>query len=123
MSLSNDYIPAIPRRNCALQCSQVIEMLPPEAEARFRKIEDELIVAAEILRRFEMRTEERVGYLEAVQEDYLEWRREHLQWTKEMDLNVRALIEAQLHTEQAVRELSATVERFLKSRMNGGGNS
>ena len=48
-------------------------MLPPDAEARFRKIEDELTVAAELLTRFERRSDDRFSTVEAIQAAMAPW--------------------------------------------------
>jgi hypothetical protein len=42
-------------------------MFAPDVEARFKRIEDAHIVAAELLDRFEKKTDERIGHLEAIQ--------------------------------------------------------
>jgi len=97
-------------------------MLPPEAEERFRKIEDNLVVAGELLHRFTRASEERLGFVELVQAETLEWRREVQQWMRadhewkrEMEHKFAALVDAHI-------KLAETVDRFLKSRTNGGSN-
>ena len=94
----------------------------PEVEARFKRIEDAQVVAAELLHRFERETRERIGHVEAVLEAVLEWRRE-------TEINVKALIQAQLNSaaksdemKESIAELSRTVDRFLRARTNGGEN-
>ncbi|MBI3698787.1 MAG: hypothetical protein HY238_28610 [Acidobacteria bacterium] len=99
----------------------------PEVEARFNRIEDVQLVAAELLDRFERRTEERMGHLEAVLDALQEWRIAVQQWRKETEVNIKALIQAELNSEakseemkESIAELSRTVDRFLKARTNGG---
>jgi hypothetical protein len=48
-------------------------MLPPDAEARFRRIEDELTLAAELLTRFERRSGDRFGTVEAIRAAMDHW--------------------------------------------------
>jgi hypothetical protein len=83
-------------------------MFDPDVEARFQRIEDELLVTAELQRRFEMEGKERIGRLEAFQDAMARSR-------QEVDGKMSALIDIVAH-------LSETVERFLKSRSNGGAN-
>ena len=111
-------------------------MFAPDVEARFKKIDDELTVAAELLRRFERKTDERVGRVEAVQDamatwleamgrsqratgDWLERLTEGLQKVTsglaELDEKVNAIADAHIR-------LEATLERYLRSRTNGGAN-
>ena len=90
-------------------------MLDPETAERLRKIEDNLLVTGELLRRFERTTGERVGLVELVQADTLEWRRQVQDWRREMEQKFAALVDAHIR-------LAETVERFLKSRPNGGSN-
>ncbi|MBI3698788.1 MAG: hypothetical protein HY238_28615 [Acidobacteria bacterium] len=85
----------------------------PDVETRFKRIEDALTVAAELLDRFERRTEERFQHLESTVDNLQEWRRE-------TEINVKALIQAQLNTERSLAELSHTMNQFLKARTNGG---
>ena len=96
-------------------------MFAPDVEARFKKIEDHQVVAAELLHRFEMEAKDRIGRLEAVQDAMA-------RWLGEMDTKMSALVDAQLRSEaaiaalsQKVDRLSDTVDRFLKSRLDGGG--
>ena len=141
-------------------------MFAPDVEARFKRIEDahivaaELldrfsketrdaqIVAAELLRRFEVKTDERIGHLEAIQNAMARWMdkmadqqtrhearmaehearmAEHDARMADLDVKIAALVDAHLLHEaemrdvrQSIADLSKTVDRFLKSRSNGG---
>ena len=104
-------------------------MFNPETEARFRKIEDDLTVAAEILRRFEMRTEERLHDVEGVQATMARWLGEMSTRMIEMstgiiklDTKINAIADAHIRLSATVDRLADTVDRFLKSRTNGSGN-
>ena len=95
-------------------------MFSPEIEARFKRIEDAQVVTAELQRRFELEGKERIGRLEAIQEAMA-------QWLDEIHSKINVLIDAQMRSEaagqemkQSIAELSRTVDRFLKSRTNGG---
>ena len=95
-------------------------MLPPDAEARFRKIEDDLTVAAELLTRFERRSDDRFSHAEAVQAAMAHW-------LDEISAKVNILTDAQIESRQAMAELrqtvdrlTQTVDRYLRSRTNGG---
>jgi hypothetical protein len=102
-------------------------MLPPDAEARFRKIEDNLAVAAELLTRFERRSDDRFSHVEAVQAAMAHW-------LEEIAGKFNILTDAQIESRQAMAEyrqgmvelrqtvdrLSQTVDRYLRSRTNGG---
>jgi chromosome segregation ATPase len=102
-------------------------MLPPDAEARFRKIEDNLAVAAELLTRFERRSDDRFSNVEAVQAAMAHWLEEV---SEKVNILTNAQIEsrqamAKLHerverTSEVVDRLSQTVDRYLRSRTNGG---
>ena len=83
-------------------------MFAPDVEARFKRIEDELTVAAELLDRFEKKTDERLGHVEAVQNAMARWME---------DLNVKMGAIADAHI-----RLEAALERYLRSRTNGGTN-
>ena len=48
-------------------------MFAPDVEARFKKIEDDLTVASEILLRFEMRAIDEIDHLKAVQDAMARW--------------------------------------------------
>ena len=90
-------------------------MFAPDVEARFRKIEDHLTVAAEILHRFEMRTEDEIDHLKAVQNAMARWQdqmADRQARTEEEMSELRA----------ALLELSRTVDRFLRARTDGGVN-
>jgi hypothetical protein len=130
-------------------------MFAPDVEARFKRIEDahivaaELlketreaqIVAAELLRRFEIKTDERIGHLEAIQNAMASWMdkmadqqtghearmaehearmAEHEARMADLDVKIAALVDAQMETEKALGDLSRTVDRYLRSRSNGG---
>jgi len=127
-------------------------MFEPDVEARFKRIEDahivaaELldrfsretrdaqIVAAELLDRFQKKTDERIGHLEAIQNAMARWvdkmadrQTEHEARTADLDIKFNALVDAQLRNEaatqdmkQALTDLSRTVDRFLRSRSDGG---
>ena len=95
-------------------------MLPPDAKARFRKIEDELTVAAELLTRFERRSDDRFSTVEAVQAAMAHW-------LDEISGKVNILTDAQIEfcqgmveLRESVDRLSQTVDRYLRSRTNGG---
>lgn len=116
-------------------------MLPPDAEARFKKIEDDLAVTAELQRRAESRAKDDVEHLRAVQDAMARWQDQMAERQVELterqadfDAKMNALIDAQMRGEAAtqemkqsvaevsrtVAELSRTVDRFLKSRSDGG---
>ncbi len=90
-------------------------MFDPEVEARFKKIDDELLVAAEILRRFEMKTDERIGHLEAIQGAMARWQDRMAERQERADREMTEL-------RSVVSELSRTVDRFLRARGDGGAN-
>jgi hypothetical protein len=85
----------------------------PEVEERFRRIEDAHAVTAELLRRFELETKERAGHAERIQDAMA-------RWVEQIALQVSTLAGAQLRNEETMRRLEETVDRFLKSRSNGG---
>ena len=109
-------------------------MFAPDVEARFKRIEDAHIVAAELLDRFEKKTDERIGHLEAIQNAMARWMdkmadkqaehetrmAEHEARMADLDVKIAALVDAQMETEKALGELSRTVDRYLRSRSNGG---
>lgn len=123
-------------------------MFAPDVEARFKRIEDAHIVAAELLDRFEKETNERFGHLEAIQNAMARWMdkmadgqaehearmaehearmaehetrmAEHEARMADLDVKIAALVDAQMETEKALGELSKTVDRYLRSRSNGG---
>jgi|GEM_PF-3626474 len=115
-------------------------MFAPDVEARFKRIEDAQAVAAELLRRFELKTDERVGRLEGIQDAMAHWQDRMAEYQREMaerqaehetntnlDSKIAALVDAQMRGEietnklkDIVAELSRTVDRFLKYRSNGG---
>lgn len=116
-------------------------MFAPDVEARFKRIEDAHIVAAELLDRFEKKTDERMDHLEAIQNAMARWMdkmadqqtghearmAEHEARMADLDVKIAALVDAQMQNEagmrdvrQLIADLSKTVDRFLKSRTNGG---
>ena len=101
-------------------------LLPEEVEARFRRIEDALAVTAELQRRAELRTQEDVQHLTAVQNAMARWMDRMAERQDEFEGKRNALIDIQMRGDQEMRaalaELSRTVDRFLKTRSNGGGN-
>ena len=78
----------------------------PEVEERFRRIEDAHAVTAELLRRFEMETKRLQDAM--------------ARWVEHIALQVSTLADAQLRNEETMRRLEETMDRFLKSRTNGG---
>ena len=104
-------------------------MFAPEVEARFKKIEDNLTAAAEILRRFEDEGEGRRGRVEAARATLAQAQDAQLQvqqtqkrvqnamawWLEEINDKMNAIADAHIR-------LSETVDRFLKARINGSGN-
>ena len=101
----------------------------PDVEARFKRIEDAQVVAAELLHRFEIESRERFRHVEAVQDAMARWQDQMADKQAEMEANMAALIQAQLNSEaksdemkESIAELSRTVDRFLKARTNGGEN-
>ena len=88
-------------------------MFAPDVEARFKKIEDNLVVAAELLRRFETKTDDRLSYVEAVQEAMAKAQEDILKWMAESERRMNALTDAHI-------SLARTVELFLKARSDGG---
>ena len=90
-------------------------MFAPDVEARFKRIEDAHIVAAELLDRFEKKTDERMDHLEAIQNAMARWLDRIAERQEEDERAMREMRES-------VAELSRTVDRFLKSRSNGGVN-
>ena len=90
-------------------------MFAPDVEARFKRIEDAHIVAAELLDRFEKKTDERMNHLEAIQNAMARWLDRIAERQEEDERTMREMRES-------VAELSRTMDRFLKSRSNGGVN-
>jgi len=90
-------------------------MFAPDVEARFKRIEDAHIVAAELLDRFERKTDERMDRLEAIQNAMARWLDRIAERQEEDERTMREMRES-------VAELSRTMDRFLKSRSNGGVN-
>ena len=102
-------------------------MLPSDAEVRFRRIEEDLAVAAKLLTRFERGSDDRFSNVEAVQTAMA-------QWLDEISEKVNILTNAQIESRQGMAELrqgmvelretvdrlSQTVDRYLRSRTNGG---
>jgi len=75
-------------------------MLDPEVEARFRRIEDAQLVAAELLRRSEKRTEDFqeavIGWVEQQErwrQEQERWRQEHERWRAEIEAKMAALVD------------------------------
>ena len=102
-------------------------MLPEEVEARFRKIEDNLVVITELHRRGEARAREDIERLAAIQNGMARWMERMAERQDEYEVKRNALIDAQIQGEAETRqlkavveELSRTVDRFLKARTNGG---
>jgi peptidoglycan hydrolase CwlO-like protein len=109
-------------------------MFAPDAEARFRKIEDNLTVAAELLTRFEKRSDDRFSTVEAVQAAMAHWLEEisgkvniltdaQIESRQEMAKLRQAMVvlhERVERTSEVVDRLSQTVDRYLRSRTNGG---
>ena len=124
-------------------------MLPPDAEERFRRIEDNLVVTAELQRRGEARLQEEMAHLKAIQDAMARWmdgfedrQKGFEERQKEFEVKLNALTDAQIRSEEemrqmraetremkaetremkaAVAQLSLTVDRYLKARTNGGG--
>lgn len=132
-------------------------MLPEDVEARFRRIEDNLVVTAELQRRGEARMRDEIDHVKAIQDAMARWmdkmadhqdkmaehQQEMADRQDEFDVKMNALIDAQIRGEAETRELKAglaemktgitelkavvaelsrTVDLYLKSRTNGGGN-
>jgi len=97
-------------------------MLTPEVADRFRKIEDTLAVIAELQRRAESRTQEDLDRLRAIQNAMAQWQDKMADRQDDFDVKLTALTDAQLRLEATVERLSETLDRFLKSRSNGGVN-
>ncbi|HYM11345.1 MAG TPA: hypothetical protein VEU62_11460 [Bryobacterales bacterium] len=116
-------------------------MFAPDVEARFKKIEDNLVVMTELQRRFDAKTEERIGHLEAVQNAMARWQEQMAErqdrmadWQEQMaqrqlefDEKLNILVDAQIRTQQTldrleanIDRLEASIDRILKSRSNGG---
>ncbi len=96
-------------------------MFSPGVEARFQ-IEDNLLVSAELLRRSELRTEERPGRVEEAQDALLQVQKTQARvqdamarWLEEINEKMNAIADAHARLEE-------TVDRFLKARINGSGN-
>ena len=92
----------------------------PEVEERFRRIEDAHAVTAELLRRFELETKERAGHAERIQDAMLRWLEQMAEKQQQLEAKMAAVVDAQLRNEETMRRLEETVDRFLKSRTNGG---
>ena len=97
-------------------------MLPEDAEARFRRIEDNLGVTAELQRRAEARSKEDIGHLKGIQDAMARWMDKMADRQDEFEVKMNALIDAQIRGEAETRELRQMLELYLKSRTNGGGN-
>jgi septal ring factor EnvC (AmiA/AmiB activator) len=97
-------------------------MFAPDVEARFKRIEDAHIVAAELLDRFERKTDERMDRLEAIQNAMARWVDRIAERQEEDDRARKEMRESMREMQESVAELSRTVDRFLKSRSNGGVN-
>jgi len=104
-------------------------MLPPDAEERFRRIEDAQIVTAELQRRAEARAKDDIERLEAIQNAMAQWMNKMADRQDEYESKLNILVNTQIRDEaetqklrEIVAELSRTVDRFLKARTNGGGS-
>ena len=101
-------------------------MFAPDVDARFKKIEDNLLVMSELQRRSEVRTEDRFDRLEAIQDAMARWMDQMAEQMAnhqaETQFKMNALVDAQLEMREALAELSRTVDRFLKAQSNGGPN-
>jgi hypothetical protein len=97
-------------------------MLPEDVQARFRQIEDNLVVTAELQRRAEARSQEDIEHLKAIQGAMARWMDKMADRQDEFEVKMNALIDAQMRGEAENRELRRIVELYLKSRTNGGGN-
>jgi uncharacterized coiled-coil DUF342 family protein len=120
---------------------------PPEVEARFKRIEDALLVSIEMQNRHEARTREDVDRLESIQDAMARWMERLAARQDEYEEKMNALIDAQIRADerqaraeerqaraeerqaraeenfeklrQALADLARTVELYLKSRTNG----
>jgi len=90
-------------------------MFSPETEARFRRIEDDLAVTAELQRHAEMRSKDDSEHLHAVQDAMARWMDRMADKQDEYEAKLNALIAVQM-------ELSRIMDRFLRARTNGGEN-
>jgi len=88
-------------------------MFAPDVEARFKRIEDAQVVAAELLHRFEKETRDRFAQVETFHDDVR-------QWMEHANTAIHALIQGQVNLQDTVAELSRTVDRFLRARLDGG---
>jgi len=97
-------------------------MLPEDVEARFRRIEDNLAVTAELQRQAEDRSKEDIDHVKAIQDAMARWMDKMADRQDEFEVKMSALIDAQIQGEAETRELRRMLELYLKSRTNGGGN-
>ena len=99
-------------------------MFAPDVEARFKKIEDAQVATAELQRGAELRAQDDIERLAAIQNAMARWQ-------DDMAEKQNILIDAQIRGETemkasiqeawaAITELSRTVDRSLKVRSNGG---
>jgi len=95
-------------------------MFAPDVEARFKRIEDAQIVAAELLDRFERETRDRIGHFEAVQDAMAEAQDAMAKAMGTLMKTANVLGEKVNAIADAHIRLADTVDRFLKSRTNGG---
>ena len=73
-----------------------------------------------MLRRFELETKERAGHAERIQDAMLRWLEQMAEKQQQLETKLAAVVDAQLRNEETMRRLEETVDRFLKSRTNGG---
>ncbi len=107
--------------------------LPPEVEARFKRIEDVQLVITELHRRGEKRLQEEIDQLKWIQDAMARWMdklatdqeaaREREEAAREREEAAREREEeAGRSTEmmrQAITDLARTVELYLRGRSNG----
>jgi septal ring factor EnvC (AmiA/AmiB activator) len=101
-------------------------MFAPDVEARFKRIEDAQAVAAELLRRFEIKTDERVGRLEVIQDAMAHWQdriaehqREMAEHQREMAEHQREMAEHQGEHEMNMANLDSKIAALVDAQMRG----
>ena len=104
-------------------------MLPEDVEARFRRIEDNLVVTAELQRRGEARAQDEIEHLKAIQDAMARWmdkladRQDEMAGRQdEFDGKLNALIDAQIRGEHETREMKAAIaglEALVEIQMRG----
>jgi len=82
-------------------------MLPPDAEERFRRIEDNLVVTAELQRRGEARLQEEMAHPKAIQDAMARWMDGFEDRQKEFEHKLNALTDAQIRSEEEGRRREA----------------